>query len=189
MSKIEHRYYPVDLVIDNFVPPQYTVNQILVPFFSAVALLVAASVLLISGKKHNLSYSQVATKSIFVWFVLCGAIHTGLEGYFAFNALDIASQTNFLAECWKEYGLSDSRYMTADPAVWMIESITAFIWGPLCFYTAYLIYTDSPDRHLYQFGISFGQFYGDVLYYSTTLVEGAKHSRPEAFYFWFYFGF
>jgi cholestenol delta-isomerase len=70
----------------------------------------------------------------------------------------------------------------------MMESITAFAWGPLSFYTAYLIYIDSPSRHLFQFAVSFGQFYGDVLYYSTTLVEGGIHSSPNPFHFYFYFG-
>ena len=55
--------------------------------------------------------------------------------------------------------------------------------------TAWLIYFDSPKRHLLQFFVSAGQLYGDVLYYGTTLLEGAPHCRPEPFYFWFYFVF
>lgn len=48
-----------------------------------------------------------------------------IEGYYAVNVYDIAGQTTFLASMWKEYALSDSRYMTVDSCVWMIESITA----------------------------------------------------------------
>lgn len=36
-----------------------------------------------------------------------------------------------------------------------------------------------------------GQLYGDVLYYVTSLYDkyflGISYSRPEPFYFWFYF--
>ncbi|KAJ1340801.1 hypothetical protein BSLG_004583 [Batrachochytrium salamandrivorans] len=69
----------------------------------------------------------------------------------------ITSDNSFLGELWKEYALSDSRYMTSDPSVLLIEAITVF--------------------------------YGDVLYYTTTLVEGAPHCSPHPFYFYAYFVF
>jgi cholestenol delta-isomerase len=38
-----------------------------------------------------------------------------------------------------------------------------------------------------------GQFYGNLLYYTTSLfedfVDGKKYYRPEPYYFWFYFVF
>lgn len=39
--------------------------------------------------------------------------------------------------------------------------------------------------------VSVGQLYGDILYYATSffdhVVNGISYSRPENFYFWFYF--
>lgn len=163
--------------------------EILVPFFGIVALVLAVSYGLIAKKKNTLSSSQGWTKGVFVWFICSGLIHLIIEGYYAINVYDIAGQTNYMSSMWKEYALSDSRYMTIDSTVWMIESITSFGWGPLCIFTAYLIYIDSPIRHLFQFIISFGQFYGDVLYYSTTLVDGSPHCSPNPFHFYFYFVF
>jgi cholestenol delta-isomerase len=64
-------------------------------------------------------------------------------------------------------------------------------WGPLSFTTAYMITTEHPLRHPLQIIVSLGQLYGDVLYYATSLFDyymtNISYSRPEAFYFWFYF--
>lgn len=41
--------------------------------------------------------------------------------------------------------------------------------------------------------VSMGQFYGDVLYYTTSIAEevyhGRSYSRPETYYWWGYFVF
>lgn len=120
--------------------------------------------------------------------MVCGFIHTGVEGYYAANQAAIAGQTTFLADLWKEYALSDSRYMTSDSFVWLMESITAFVWGPMCFMIAYMIYNDTPARHLFQIIVSLGQLYGDVLYYTTTIADGSKDCTPHPYYYYFYFG-
>lgn len=66
-------------------------------------------------------------------------------------------------------------------------------WGPLSFMTAILIVKDSPYRHPIQALVSTGQFYGDMLYYLTSLFDdyhsGKRFYRPEPYYFWFYFVF
>ena len=58
---------------------------------------------------------------------------------------------------------------------------------------AYLITTDSTYRHPIQALVSTGQFYGDALYYLTSLFDdfyaGKTFYRPEPYYFWFYFVF
>ncbi|KAJ3049015.1 hypothetical protein HK097_009978 [Rhizophlyctis rosea] len=95
--------------------------------------------------------------------------------------------TTFLADLWKEYAQGDSRYMNSDPFVTIMEAITAIFWGSGSFLTAWAIYTNHPIRHILQFLISTGQMYGDVLYYLTTLWEGAPHCSPHPFHFWFYF--
>lgn len=66
-------------------------------------------------------------------------------------------------------------------------------WGPLSFVTAYLIAVDHPLRYSLQLIVSLGQFYGDVLYYATSLFDhyilDVAYTRPEATYYWGYFVF
>jgi cholestenol Delta-isomerase len=92
---------------------------------------------------------------------------------------------------WKEYSLSDSRYLTGDTFVVCMETITAVFWGPLSILCASTIVSESPWRHPLQIVISLGQLYGDVLYYATcTFEEHARatlYSRPERYYFWGYY--
>ena len=115
---------------------------------------------------------------------------------------------DFFGQLWKEYALSDSRYMFSDPFVLCMESWTAVssgscmygrhsrsqvTWGPLSLLTAILITTDSLYRHPLQALVSTGQFYGNLLYYTTSLFDdfysGKRFYRPEPYYFWFYFVF
>lgn len=74
-----------------------------------------------------------------------------------------------------------------------MESVTAWLWGPLSFLLAFWIIRDSPFRHPLQIIVSTGQLYGDVLYYGTCafdkLVWGVEYARPEGWYFWGYFVF
>ena len=101
------------------------------------------------------------------------------------------SKLDIFGQLWKEYSLSDSRYLTADSFVVTMEAITAIFWGPLSFVCAWCIVTGSPLRYPLQLIISLGQLYGDVLYYATAtfamVVEGVHFCRPEDFYFWAYY--
>lgn len=56
---------------------------------------------------------------------LAGAIHLLVEGYFSFNHARMASMVDYLGQGWKEYSMSDSRYLTAEPFVVCMESVTA----------------------------------------------------------------
>jgi hypothetical protein len=47
-----------------------------------------------------------------------------MKGYFVLNYENIASLQGLFAQLWKEYSLSDSRYLTADPFMVAIETIT-----------------------------------------------------------------
>jgi len=53
-----------------------------------------------------------------------GSIHVFFEGYFVFNNFRMASMEDFFGQLWKEYALSDSRYMSSDPLVLVMESLT-----------------------------------------------------------------
>ena len=45
-------------------------------------------------------------------------------GYYVLNNSTLISQQSFFGQLWKEYGLSDSRYLSQDPFVLCIESVT-----------------------------------------------------------------
>lgn len=114
-----------------------------------------------------------------------------LQGYFAINHLTLASHSTLLGEMWKEYSLSDSRYLTSDSFVVCMESITALFWGPLSMLCAHFIVTNHPARHQLQTIVSLGQLYGVVLYYATCyfdeVVRDTSYSVPDPVYFWGYY--
>jgi cholestenol delta-isomerase len=136
------------------------------------------------------------------------------EGYFVLNHASLAGTQSLFAQLWKEYSLSDSRYLTSDPFMVSIEAVTAvccfgsryilkgnaidhplldmqLTWGPLSLATAVSILANSPLRHPLQIVVCVGHLYGVVLYYSTSFAafhfEAVAHSRPEFLYFWVYY--
>ncbi len=76
------------------------------------------------SQKQNVSK---VNKFAFVWLIISGSIHIFVEGYFTLYHETIQSDDFLLAQMWKEYSLSDSRYLTSDPFVVMMERITAVI--------------------------------------------------------------
>lgn len=45
-------------------------------------------------------------------------------GYFVYNHAGLAGSQDLFAQLWKEYALSDSRYLTSDPFMLCVEAIT-----------------------------------------------------------------
>ncbi|CAG8563440.1 14074_t:CDS:2 [Dentiscutata erythropus] len=178
-----HPYYPTDLKLTNYTEPTHSTAVLLISFVIGLIVISGISLAVIIPKKTVESNH----KPIFLWFIITGSIHFFFEGYFALYHENIAENNGLFAQMWKEYALSDSRYLTSDPFVVIMESITAVCWGPLSFLTAYAIYENLPFRYTLQIIVSLGQLYGLVLYYLTELMEGAAHCRPEAYYFWGYF--
>ena len=203
----------------------WDVVTLILAFAAGWALIAAVTLMIV--RRVNPSLKGV-DQALVLWFVLCkssnpklrthilmlftgGSIHFFFEGYFMLNHTRMASMTDFFGQLWKEYSLSDSRYMFSDPFVLCMETVTAVrlplrlllrslltpflqvTWGPLSFLTAYLITTSSPYRYPIQALVSTGQFYGDALYYLTSLFDdfysGKTFYRPEPYYFWFYFVF
>ena len=71
-----------------------------------------------------------------------------------------------------------------------MENITAFVDGPLAFLALYAFITNKPYRYIVQLVLSLCQLYGDVLYFSTEIMEGFSHGEVNhPLYFWFYFFF
>lgn len=55
---------------------------------------------------------------------LAGSLHCFFEGYFMIHHDHMAEAQDFLGQLWKEYALSDSRYMTSDTLVLCMETMT-----------------------------------------------------------------
>ncbi|KAG0307200.1 hypothetical protein BGZ97_000474 [Linnemannia gamsii] len=183
-----HPYYPLDLILDHYVPNTYSMADTLTLLFSTFGAITVGSIAL-SYQKRNSTIRGLGNQLTFLWFVMCGFIHLFLEGYFGIYHKTLAGDQHPLAQVWKEYSLSDSRYLSSDSFVLIMERITAFAWGPLAFFTAYAMYHNRPARHIAQLIISLGQIYGCALYYATTMVEGSPHCDPHPYYYYFYFGF
>lgn len=47
-----------------------------------------------------------------------------IPAYFVLNFYSVASGQGLFAQLWKEYAYSDSRYLTQDPFVLVVEAIT-----------------------------------------------------------------
>ena len=67
-----------------------------------------------------------------------GCIHLFFEGYFALNHARMAGMQDLFGQLWKEYALSDSRYLTSDPFVLCMETVTA-VW------VSFLLFAFRPD--------------------------------------------
>jgi cholestenol Delta-isomerase len=105
----------------------------------------------------------------------------------------MAGQSHLFAQWWKEYAFSDSRYLTSDAFTLCMETITAFVWGPMCYVIALFVAQEHPLRYPLQLIVSLGQIYGDLLYYATAMFDhyfrGVTYYRPESYYWWGYFFF
>ncbi|KAF8541250.1 EBP domain-containing protein [Trichophaea hybrida] len=178
-----HPYYPPTIQLDGYQPNTYSFFTLIgawIIFFSIITL---TTHYLLSTQK-TLSHGEQWTA---VWFAICGFIHLFFEGHFSLHHRTLSARTDFLSQEWKEYSLADSRYLFSDPFVVAMESVTAFLWGPLSFYIVWMIFTRHPSRHVCIALVSLGQMYGNVLYYGTAIMEGLETCRWEKMYLWVYF--
>ncbi|KAI1742685.1 EBDP4, emopamil-binding protein [Xylaria scruposa] len=184
----QHSYYPEGVEIPNYVPNEWSALTLISTFTAACGIVLTTTQAMATNANPQMTVSELSKA---LWSTLCGFIHLFLEGFYALNFATLQGSQHVLAQLWKEYSLSDSRYLTSDAFVMCMESVTAWCWGPLSFLLAYFIVTDHPFRHPLQIIISTGQLYGNVLYYATftfnSSVYGVEHSRPEAYYFYGYY--
>lgn len=115
-----HPYFPPDLVISNYVPNQLPRSRLLMIVGSLATLIVSISFLSAKGRKLSTSESLR-----FSWFVVCVPLHCGFEAYWLWYSETIASRSDLLSELWKEYAHGDSRYLSVDPVLYALETITA----------------------------------------------------------------
>jgi len=185
-----HPYYPLNAEIVGYLANEFSVMKLLVCFGSGVAVIFALTLMVVGRVGPRLSWGD---KGTVLWFVLSGFIHFFFEGYFVLNHTRMGPAMDLFGQLWKEYSMSDSRYLTSDPFVLCMETITAVAWGPLSFLVAGMVTTSHPLRHPMQLIVALGQLYGDVLYYATSMFDhyykGVSYCRPEPYYFWFYYFF
>ncbi|ORZ37700.1 Emopamil binding protein-domain-containing protein [Catenaria anguillulae PL171] len=181
LSEPVHPFYPRTLHLPNY-SPNATPGHLIFGGFGLVCALVALFSFLVLGR--NLPLFR---RLIFVWCIVSGSIHMVLEGYFVVFWKDLAGLQTVLGMIWKEYAKCDSRYMWGERAVWTIEGITAFAWGPLLYLVAYRIYTAHTKVHSYMpwlLMLSTGQLYGTILYFATSLrLTPASSSTAHAYTF------
>lgn len=133
-----HPYYPVDAQIPWYSPNESSLLTILVAAGATSAALLGTTLAGIRISRPGLSKAdQIAV----LWFVLCtafyfhpektrlmdsiaGSLHCFFEGYFVLHHDRMGSAQDLLGQLWKEYALSDSRYMTSDTLVLCMETIT-----------------------------------------------------------------
>ncbi|GAP89654.2 putative ebp domain-containing protein [Rosellinia necatrix] len=183
-----HPYHPLGVHI-----PAYEANEAPVPVLlsalgGTLGFAVLGAALVARRLSPGLSASSLA---VFCWFVMNACLHCVFEGYFVLNHATVASSQSLLAQLWKEYALSDSRYLTSDFFMLSVESITVFFWGPLCLANAIATARNSPSRHALRIVACVAHLYGVALYYATSQCEfyftERSHSRPEFLYFWIYY--
>lgn len=153
-----HPYYPLGAEIAQYAANKNSVPYLLTLFFSACAALFTTTYLLASAANPRLSRAQLATV---MWFVLSGSIHLFFEGFYVLHFADLGGSQHLIGQMWKEYGLSDSRYLTSNSFVLCMESLTAVLWGPGCWLCAWLVAKEHPARWGAVVIVSMGQLYGE----------------------------
>ncbi|PUU75025.1 Emopamil binding protein-domain-containing protein [Tuber borchii] len=176
-----HPYSPSHLLLPNYVR-----NNV-----SALGLcsVMGSLIITVVGSTWMFARTGLSTtdKAIVCWFLISGLLHLLFEGYFLVYHATLLSRIDLPAQLWKEYAISDSRYLSEDTFVLAIERITVFLWGPLCLLAAAATAKSSYNRHALQMLGSTAHIYGCLLYIVTSWEEGHRHSRPEPYYFWLYF--
>lgn len=121
-SLASHPYYPPDIEIAGYLANAYGVPTLLSFFATGCVGIFTFTYFIISRTRSSLPTSELLTV---LWFVLCGCIHAFFEGYYVVNFRAMGGLQTVFGQLWKEYALSDSRYLTRDPFVLCMETITA----------------------------------------------------------------
>ncbi|KAI8086729.1 Emopamil binding protein-domain-containing protein [Halteromyces radiatus] len=179
-----HPYYPRHLELNDYQPNQRTSIQLLLTVGSIVGTILIGSFYAAKRQRQHVKNSDYF---YFCWFILCGFLHCGFESYWVLYRDQIASRTDLFAELFREYAHSDSRYMISDPLLVALESMTVFVWGPLCFASAWTWWQESNHYIFYQLLASLGHCFTCTLYFVLDIPTGFQHCNPHPFYFWVYF--
>ncbi|OAK93523.1 hypothetical protein IQ06DRAFT_321695 [Phaeosphaeriaceae sp. SRC1lsM3a] len=139
-SELEHAlhlFYPVWAIIKDYAASTLSSPVILVYFSALVVafLLPAAYALTRARSGQGLPRPEFA---VAMWFALWGYIHFAVESYFVFNHATLAADCVLFDQMWKEYALSDSRYLTSDTFTVCMETVTTpfYYYGYFIFLNA-----------------------------------------------------
>ncbi|EGW06114.1 3-beta-hydroxysteroid-Delta(8),Delta(7)-isomerase [Cricetulus griseus] len=183
-----HPYWPRHLRLDNFVPNDLPTWYILVGLFSVSGVLIVTTWLLSS--RASVAPLGKCRRLALCWFAVCAFIHLVIEGWFSFYHGILLEDQAVLSQLWKEYSKGDSRYILNDGFIITMETVTAFLWGPLSLWVVIAFLHQKSFRFILQLVVSLGQMYGDVLYFLTEYHDGFQHGElGHPLYFWFYFVF
>jgi len=116
-----HPYHPPTLELPQYAPPTRSRATLLIMFCGTSGALLAAAWQSMSRMNASLT---ARAKAAAAWFLFCGLLHVHFEGYFVKHRRALAGRTDVVAELWKEYALSDSRYLAQDDFVVAIEALT-----------------------------------------------------------------
>jgi len=184
----QHPYFPQDRLIPGYVENEAPLHILLASFGGMLSFSILATILVARRINPRLSASSLA---VVAWFTLCGYLHCFFEGYFVANHDTLASSQHLFSQLWKEYALSDSRYLISDPFMLSVEALTVVFLGPLSFAAAIATVATSPLRHPLRMIVCSAHLFSVSLYYATSLLEshftGRWDSRPEPQYFWLYY--
>ncbi|KLO88371.1 putative emopamil-binding protein (phenylalkylamine Ca2+ antagonist binding protein) [Fusarium fujikuroi] len=188
MADLKHPYFPVDAVIPGYLPNSRPVAELIVTFGAIVGAVIG---LTLWQTTRTAKPVRPIDKFAAAWLALCGFLHITFEGYYLVYRYQLPGMSTLFAQLWKEYTLSDSRYLTHDIFTVSVETITCLAWGPLSFLAVVGILRDWHSRHVVQVIVCTAHVYGVALYYLTnwneSRVHGVAYSRPETVYFWIYY--
>jgi cholestenol delta-isomerase len=124
---MEHPYYPRTLQLPDYVANQRSTPELLV---SAGALFTGLILFCVVLSRFGGKTTSVPRLT---WFLVCGIMHIGFEGYWLYYRDTISARSDLLAEMWKEYAHGDSRYLAADDLLLTLEIMTAVKYSYFCF--------------------------------------------------------
>ncbi|EGY14703.1 EBDP2 protein [Verticillium dahliae VdLs.17] len=120
MSSI-HPYYPLGIPIPHYAANETPLPRVLVPFVAV--LLLPIPIAFVTSRLIKPSLGGLDRFAV-CWFALGAFLHCCFEGYFVWNHATLAGLQTLFAQAWKEYALSDSRYLTSDPFVVCVEALS-----------------------------------------------------------------
>lgn len=122
LSHPPHPYYPLEVEITGYLANEWSVPALLGVFFGCCGLLFGSTYFFAKSVQPKLTRGELIT---LMWFVLSGTIHLVFEGYYAANQAHMGGLQSLMGQMWKEYALSDSRYLTQNAFVLCMETVTA----------------------------------------------------------------
>ncbi|OZJ03422.1 hypothetical protein BZG36_03589 [Bifiguratus adelaidae] len=120
--------------------------------------------------------------------VIAVAAAAGTAGLLFWKKRRTEPDHNFslLGQLWKEYAKGDSKYLNDDDElVYVLESLTVFLWGPLCIFAAYLMYRGKRAKRVAT-AVCMAHLASCSIYLVSDALRGFPNTRPEALYFWGY---